>query len=208
MTISGPATSPTDGADIEAAVRDRRGPLVAIAVVVTLLVAVVAWWTWTSHVTGSVEVAWDGEPTCTGTNLRPDGHTIEARQGMSCVISVTVRNDGPVAVHLDRAVLPFMGPHGGSVLKGAVIDDRELVPSADGRVDAAIVLDHELGSGESWTFRTRIVFRAHGCTAGGRMWFPAWPVVQAEYLGRDRDVGADRKLAAHRWKQNPGCSAE
>lgn len=187
--------------------RNRRGLLLAVAALTAVVGLGATWWMWTSHFTGGVEVAWADEPTCTGTSLTQDGHTIEARRGMSCVITVTVRNDGPVEVHLERAVLPYVGPDGGSVVRAAAPVDG-LRPEGDALtdIDATLPLKRELGSGESWTFRTRIVFRDDGWTAAGKLWIDGWPTVRAEYLGRAFDVHADRRLEIHRRRQNPGCA--
>ncbi len=185
----------------EASKRRRRA--IALGLVAAAVVGLVSWRLWTSHALGSVQVAWSGEPVCEGTSLRRDGHTIEARPDMSCVITVTVRNDGPVSVHLRRAVLPFAGPEGGPVIEAAEIDDRR--PAADDGIDAAVTLDRDLDPGETWTFRTRVVFRDDGCTDGGTFTAHAWPTVEVSHLGRQDDVVSKRNLSIHRARQNSGC---
>jgi hypothetical protein len=205
VTIPGQIAPPSDQEADPPPRGLRRSTLVVVAAIAAVIVSVTAWWMWTSHVTGSIAVRWADEPTCTGTSLRPDGHTIEARPGMSCTITVTVRNDGPVAVHLDNALLPFFGPDGGAVVRAGSIDGVR--PEGIGsEIDATMALDHKLASGESWTFRTRAVFRDDGCTAAGTMTIDGWPTVRAEYLGRSVDVSADRRFTLHASRQNPGCT--
>lgn len=184
----------------------RRPVVWCVAVAALVAVGIGSWFAWTSMVASSLEVAWQGEPVCSGTDLARDAHTIRAEAEMSCVITVEVRNAGRQDVHLDTAVLPYLGPDGGSVLEAAEIDGRQ--PTADGRdtVDARVELGHDLGAGDTWTFRTLVVFRDDGCTDAGTGHFDGWPAVRFEALGRDGSAAAPDELAYTRRSQNPGCT--
>lgn len=105
-----------------------------------------------------------GSPTCTGTDVSGRSGAIELRPGMTCTVPVTVRNPGPLVVHLDEAVLPFMGPAGGAAVQ---------VRSWQGRVpegaatDAVFDLDRRLEPGDTWETEVQLRFRPDGCTARG-----------------------------------------
>ena len=164
-------------------------------------------WVWgSSRAISDVEVAWRGEPACTGTGLEKDHHTIRAQQGMACVITVEVHNTGRWGVHLDRAVLPYLGPGGGGVVRAGEIDGRAPRPASTADdVDARIELDHHLDAGETWTFRTLVVFRADGCTDAGTGTFYGWPALVVRSWGRDGTVASPHDLVFSRERQNPGC---
>jgi hypothetical protein len=161
---------------------------------------------WTSVAIGGVTVTSTAAPTCTGTTLGKNGHTMEVSRDMSCMIAVTVRNDGRATILLDNAVLPYLGPGGGPAVKAAGVDGREPVraPGSMG-IDAAVPLAHALGPGDTWTFRTRVIYRPHGCTDAGTFGVADWPGVEVSYLGRARLIHGDRYFAIHTEKQNPGC---
>jgi hypothetical protein len=183
---------------------DRRRFIALFGFVLAVVVAGGGWWAWTSYVLSGVQVTMDEAPVCTGTKLRPDGRTIEAQPGMSCVYTVTVRNGGPVAVHLDRSVLPVLGKGGGPVVMAAAVDGREPAEGPND-VDAEIVLDHDLGAGEAWSFRLRVVYRPDGCTSAGRGWVDGWPTLNVDYLGNDEQVQGNFEFAVHNKRQNPDC---
>jgi hypothetical protein len=73
-------------------------------------------------------------------------------------------------------------------------------------VDAGIDLDHDLGGGQTWTFRTLVVFRDDGCTSAGTGSFYGWPAVEVSSLGRHGTATSSRELTYSRERQNPGCS--
>lgn len=186
--------------------RKRRGLLLAGALVVAAALGLASWWTWTSVAIGGITVTSTDEPSCTGTTLGKNGQTIEVNRAMSCVIAVTVRNDGPATLRLDNAELPYLGPRGGPAVRAVEVDGRE-PESAPGSlgIDAAVPLAHALGPGESWTFRTRITYRPRGCTAPGSFTVSDWPGVQVSYLGRAGVIHGDRDFVIRTRKQNPGC---
>ena len=183
---------------------DRRLFFGFFGLVLAIVVSVVVWWAWGSYAMGGVEVTTDESPVCTGTTLRPDNRTIEAKPGMSCVYTVTVRNDGPVGIHLDSTVLTILGKGGGAVIMAAAIDGRKPGEGAHD-VDAEIALDHEVESGEAWSFRLRVVYRPDGCTSAGWMTIYDLPTVHLSYLGRDAEASGDTPLLLHNKRQNPGC---
>lgn len=186
----------------------RPSPPAVGAVGILLVIGLVAggWVLWTSRAMSAVEVGWRGEPDCSGATLERDGHTIKAQDGMSCVITVEVRNTGGRTVHLDRAVLPFLGPGGGAVVRAGEIDGRDPAPAvAANDIDARIDLDHDLEGGETWTFRTLVVFRKNGCTSAGTGSFYGWPVVEIATLGRHGTATSSQELTYSRERQNPGC---
>ena len=200
---SEPPTQP-EGRGLLSDPGDRRLFVALVALVLAVVVAGVGWWAWTSYVLSGVQVTMDEDPACTGTTLRPDNRTIEAKPGMSCVYTVTVRNGGPVAVHLDTSVLPVLGKGGGPVVMAAAIDGREPAEGPND-VDAEIVLDHDLGAGDSWSFRLRVVYRPDGCTSAGRGSVDGWPTLHVDYLGNDEQVQGNVEFAVHNKRQNPDC---
>jgi hypothetical protein len=185
---------------------DRRLIIALVALVLALVVSITGWRAWTAHALGGVEVNLVSGANCAGTKLRPDGRTIVAQPGMSCVYKVSVRNSGPVTIHIDRAVLPLLGTEGGATVMAAAVDGYEPA-EGEANVDAEIVLDRDLDSGDSVTFRVRVVFRPDGCmAAGSRMWVDDWPTVEADYLGRDVASKGNTQFSVYSERQNPGCT--
>lgn len=203
-------SDPPEGAPPAPADRRSRRRRIVIAVAVGLAVLLTiggyaGWRAWAARAVDGVHVGWLGEPVCTGTTLRPNGHAIEWAREMSCVVTVVVRNDGPAGVRVTGVVLPYVGPGGGSVIKAAPIDGQSPAPVTRSDIDAALDLTHSIEAGETWTFRTRLVFRPDGCTSAGTLSLHHWPTVGVSARGRDALVLSNRSLVVHSSRQNPGC---
>ncbi|WP_296604599.1 hypothetical protein [Nocardioides sp.] len=186
----------------------RAAPAVMVLVAAVLVVGLGSGvWVWgSSRAISDVEVAWRGAPECTGTRLEKDHHTIRAQPGMACVITVEVHNTGRRGVQLDSAVLPYLGPGGGAVVRAGEIDGRTpIAASVADDIDARVELDHHLDAGETWTLRTLVVFRADGCTDAGAVTFYEWPALVVRSWGRDGTVASPQDLVVSRERQNPGC---
>lgn len=187
--------------------RRRRWGFVAMFVVVVLLAVgcFLGWRAWTTQAIRGVTVGWAGEPTCTGTTLRPNGHAIEWTRDMSCQVQVIVRNHGPATVHVTGAVLAFLGPESGLMVQAAHADDQVFGPAQRHDLDATLVLDQTIESGGSWSFPVRMVYRPNGCDAAGTLKVFHWPSVAVDARGREWQVGSSRSLVIHSSHQNPGC---
>jgi len=189
------------------AVRRRRALIVAVALIGLVAAGVVSWRIWSGRGVDGVQVSWVGEPVCRGTSLR-HGHAIEWSRHMSCVVTVAVHNRGPATVKVTRAVLPYLGPGGGAVVRAASVDGRTPVADADEDVHAALALDHHVAPGATWTFPVRITYRPDGCTDAGTFWVRRWPTVEVTARGRDARILSDRTLTIHSSHQNPGCDMD
>lgn len=208
-TAQGEINAPSGAPSAPVGTRPRRRRLV-IAVVLGLAVLVAfggyeAWRAWSARAVEGVHVRWVDEPICTGTSLRPQSRAIEWARDMSCVITVAVHNEGPAAVRVTSAVLPYLGPGGGPVVQTGPIDGR--TPGSDPADDLHATLDlgHRIEPGATWTFRTRVVFRPDGCAGQGTLSLHHWPAVNVVARGREALVPSDRSLTVHSSRQNPGC---
>lgn len=105
-----------------------------------------------------------GSPVCTGTEVRDRPPAMELRPEMKCVVPVTLRNAGRLAVNLGQIVLPFMGPGGGPAVQVKTWEGGE-PEGVD--IDAVFDLDRRLEPGDSWETEVSYEFRPQGCTSRG-----------------------------------------
>jgi hypothetical protein len=155
-----------------------------------------------SIVAGQVMVGWTaGSPRCTGTGLRHPHRepAIEAVPGMRCTIRVVVRNGSGREVHLGRVVLPFVGPHTGTVVRAASVAGR--VPTGD--IDALVDLDRRLPPDARTAFDVLVVFHPQGCNDSGTMWASLWPRIAVTTGHRTVWRTAPRDFRMHREGRTP-----
>jgi hypothetical protein len=150
-----------------------------------------------------VEVSWTGPLTCTGAEVvhhRPGGEgprvqAMRMRQTMDCILPVRIDNHSRLMVHVNRVVLPYMGPGGGGAARVEELGGQPPLGAASrrqGRIDAVFPQNRQLEPGEHLAFDVRFTFRPSGCdspravTTVGPM-----PRVVVSSLGRTatRDTG-------------------
>ena len=212
--------------DVRMSTQDARGPGptwrsrltsrgAVIAIVTTLVIAVgagawaVAW----HRASTGLRVETVSGPECEGasTRIRSLGFdpairvdTMRVEPGMRCVYTVRVVNDGPFTVHLDRAVLPFLGARGGGVVKA--LPPVVLRTAGTDDIDASVRLDRDLRPGASTDFSVPVGFRARGCN-DGTTWVQDWPSVSFQVLGgHARSAGRGVFAWSYRQDQPDGCS--
>lgn len=200
----------------------RRAWGVAGLVVLLVLGLVTAWYRITGHRAEQVAVMWTGVPECTGADVvspseEPvpgeeswSGPLIEAERGMRCVITVEVSNRSGGSIHLDQALLPFMGPGAGPIVKVDTTAAESVwsTPSGDD-LDALRLLDVTLAPGGTTTFDIPLVFRDRGCSGGpdggGSTWIEGFPTVTVTSLGRTLERPASSDLAFTQMDPSRGC---
>lgn len=192
-------------------------------VVVLIIGLVLAWYRIAGQRAEQVEVMWADVPECTGADVVShteegplgeeswSGPLIRAERGMRCVITVEVRNRSGGNVHLDHALLPYMGPGGGAVIKADTTADTDLWSTPpDDDIDTLRLLDVTLHSGETTTFDISLVFRESGCSGGpgggGRTWVEGFPTVTVTSLGRTIDRPALNDLSHTQMSPSRGCA--
>ncbi len=165
---------------------------------------------------------WTGVPECTGADVVShtekgplgeeswSGPLIQAEREMRCVITVEVRNHSGGNVHLDHALLPFMGPDGGAVIKADTTADTDVWRTPpDIGIDSLRLLDVTLHHGETTTFDISLAFRESGCSGGpgggGRTWVEGFPTVTVTTLGRTIDRPALDDLSFTQMSPSRGC---
>jgi hypothetical protein len=179
----------------------RRVVTVVATTTVVGVVASVGWLILSADRIDQVLVR-SGVPTCTGTEVvfrRGFGEervpAIRMQQQMVCTLPVRVLNRGERPVGLERMVLPFMGPGGGTGARVEQLDGRApLGPaSADnGRIDAEFPLGSTLAAGERARFDVELTFRPEGCASPGSvMGIGGMPRVVVSALGRTGDVAGE-----------------
>lgn len=171
----------------EDADNNRRGRRVAgLFLVAALLLA--AWFGLAAAQRGRVTVAWQGEPSCTGTDVvrgRIQDQPVRAMRlvpGMSCQVSVRVVNEGWMPVRVEQVRLPFMGPGGGAAVRVRRLDGERPDRSVD-RIDATFPREVGLRPTETDDLVLRFTFRPRGCTAQGLFSVNDFPTVTVSALG-------------------------
>jgi hypothetical protein len=176
----------------------RRTAVVAAVALAVVVVGAGGWLLVSAKQLDQVVVR-SGVPRCSGTEVvfrRGFGPeqvpAIRMREQMVCTLPVRVVNRGDRPVDLERMVLPFMGPGGGT---GARVEQfAGLAPlgpasSNDGGIDAEFRLGSTLAAGERARFEVDITFRPEGCASpGGLMTIGGMPRVVVSALGRTGEV--------------------
>lgn len=203
---------------------DRRWVAAGLAVLLVLGL-VLAWHQVAEQRAEQVEVVWIKGPECTGADVvyteddplgveEPwSGPLIKAKRGMRCVVTVEVRNGSGGSVHVDHALLPYLGPGGGAVIKVDTTTEPDVWSTPQGDdidIDSLRLLDVTLAPGKTTTFDIPLVFRESGCSGGpgggGRMWVSGFPEVTITALGRTFDRPALNDLALTQAGPSRGCA--
>lgn len=185
------APAPTAGGGLRRGGR-RLLIVAAMTVVIAGLVAMVGWRFVAADARDDVTVAWTGPVTCTGTKVvewtpEPGAGTfpvVRLREGMRCVLPVSVANGGRLAVDVTRVRLPYMGPGGGAAVQVPRLAGQ--APIRPASVDAVFGLDERLAPGERLDLEIVFRFRPDGCDSpGATMWLAGqMPQVRVLALGR------------------------
>jgi hypothetical protein len=186
----------------------RRKPVVwTIGVcLIAATMAIASWLVVSSHAAGQVAVTWSADsPKCTGTTVRNErsGPVIEAKAGMTCVVTVNVANDGGHDVHLTTAVAPLVGRRTGGVIAASNAD-------ASGRdgLDAQYKLDRLVRAGEAYEFDVVLRFNPSGCNQAGGLWVANWPTVGLTVMGRSFERASERTYRFDHAGSTPGCTMD
>jgi hypothetical protein len=170
---------------------------------VAAAVATAVWVAASSRAAGQVAVTWSADsPNCVGTTVRSEGSgpVIEAKAGMTCVVTVKVANDGGHDVRLTTAVAPLVGPRTGAVIAASNAD-------ASGRngLDAHYQLDRRVRAGEAYEFDIVLRFHPSGCNESATPWIANWPTVGLTVMGRSFERASERTYRFHNAGRTPGC---
>ena len=187
-----------------------RGAIIAWVTGLVIALGATAWAISWHQATSHLRVESVGAPQCQGAATHRRTLTAGVRAdlmfvtpAMRCVYTVRVSNDGPFTVHLDRAVLPFLGRGGGGVVKALPPVVTKVSGTDD--VDALVGLDRDLPPGASTEFDVPVGYRESGCNSGS-LWIRRWPAVSFHVLGGSAEVSGDGIMA---WRmlhgQGGGC---
>jgi hypothetical protein len=197
-----PRLTGTDpGAGTPPAGRSRRRRLLVAAAVAVAVVAASAAVGWRASSGAALDrvLVRVSTPDCVGAAPvfhRSEGFgrvpAVRMREGMDCTVAVRVANRGERPVHLDRVVLPFMGPGGGTGARVEHLNGRApLGPDSrrTGRIDAVFPVDGTLRPGASVDFDVPFTFRPAGCSSPGSvMTVSDMPRVVVSALGQTRRI--------------------
>jgi hypothetical protein len=166
--------------------------------------AIALWVAASSHAANQVAITWSAHsPNCAGATVRNEGSgpVIEAKAGMTCVVTVKVANGGGRDVQLTTAVAPLVGPTTGAVIAASNAD----ASSPDG-LDAHYKLDRLVRAGEAYEFDIVLRFHSSGCNASGGLTIANWPTVGLTVMGRTFERPSEDVYRFHRAGRTPGCT--
>lgn len=185
-----------------------------ITVAALILAGVLAWQSVAASAADEVDV-WTGPPRCQGVlgvrtahgesgpqQIVMLGKGTEAKD-FRCTVTVFVANRSGRTLHLDRVVLPIMGPRGGAVVRVDSTGDPSIWSHEGGDIDAVQELDLDVGGGDRTSFQVDYVFRPGGCTTSGTQWTRA--ELLASVLGREVALPAPHAFAFSHSGRTPGC---
>lgn len=184
-----------------------------VAVVSLVVAGLLGWGSVAASAADDVEV-WTGPPQCRGVSgvgpaLGESGPqpVVNLGKGMAakemrCVLRVFVDNQSGRTLHLDRAVVPIMGPVGGAVVRVDMRQDPARWSVGDAEGEAVHTLDVDVESKETTWFEVHYVFRPRGCTQG-TMW--TYADLEASVLGRSVTLPQAHMLSFRHLGHTPGC---